>query len=850
MRLISLLLSTFTIIVIGSNHNNNDGTHVSSVNPTSGRTASFALLSGQHKELDAGFYELAQVAGTAFLDENADGVLQADETGRVAALGVRLIDSADGSVRAQTQTDEAGNYGFFHVDLGDVHVQFDVAGDWAGPAAAGLRVAARPVGVPFRRRHSCADSHGRSVSFRLEAGAKRVDVDVALFRPLTVGKGIVVFEDRDADSLMDVTSGREEPVANVSVHLFSVLSTAPLASVLTDELGQFHFDDVTPGQYWFQLDLPTGAQWSPAHVPPRADASIVDANGHTPRFVVDARRPQPPSVVGLYWPATLRACLFEDGDGDQLRAADDAGVPGARVLLLRDGVEVRRGTTDAPHGCASFDALLPGRYAVRFEPPRCERCRFGAQRWTVNDEVLPGEHVVLVSRDAAHLVQGVFKPPHVRGVVFVDKLSTGVHSEDALGVPGVHVRLLRVSSKQQVAATHTDADGRFVFSDFAFDEFFLKFERPDGFLFSSHPPALAAAAAGVESASACAPEGGATRTFSSRSSTEHVLVCGVYRAASLAVHFFVDSDADGRQLSPRAEHDVAGMQAVLRKAHDTAFVQRCVTSSGGVCTFDSLEPDDYYVVGELPAPREKFRFSRFVGSVDLLRVTVRVPVGTPGGLEAPRVVALAQSAAGALGLRSDDVVAIRNADVKAGWQCDILVPRRRGGALAAAALGSDVLAVEWIESGVEFASMRVSTFDTNTSQSGVQHLVSGEARSVGGGLFQLASVGGFVWLDLNGNGVLDRDECSSIGSGSNADDVACVTEQMAPNTVVELRRRADNGGDALVASTSTDANGRFDFVDVQPSPSYYLHFGKCETCKFSPNHGGADDESVNNNMNK
>jgi hypothetical protein len=120
--------------------------------------------------------------------------------------------------------------------------------------------------------------------------------------------------------------------------------------------------------------------------------------------------------------------------------------------------------------------------------------------------------------------------------------------------------------------------------------------------------------------------------------------------------------------------------------------------------------------------------------------------------------------------------------------------------------------------------------------------VSGEARSVGGGLFQLASVGGFVWLDLNGNGVLDRGDCTGVDDAAAAA-TACATEQMAPNTVVELRRRADAGvgGDTLVASTTTDANGRFDFVDVQPSPSYYLHFGKCGTCKFSPNHGGADD---------
>lgn len=53
---------------------------------------------------------------------------------------------------------------------------------------------------------------------------------------------------------------------------------------------------------------------------------------------------------------------------------------------------------------------------------------------------------------------------------------------------------------------------------------------------------------------------------------------------------------------------------------------------------------------------------------------------------------------------------------------------------------------------------------------------------------------------------------------------------MVGGAAVELRRKADH---ATVARTETDASGRFDFVQLKPDV-YYVHFGKCESCRFSP----------------
>jgi hypothetical protein len=76
------------------------------------------------------------------------------------------------------------------------------------------------------------------------------------------------------------------------------------------------------------------------------------------------------------------------------------------------------------------------------------------------------------------------------------------------------------------------------------------------------------------------------------------------------------------------------------------------------------------------------------------------------------------------------------------------------------------------------------------------------------------------------------DECRALSG------MSC---RVSRETDFAVRRGATTDELEIRGWRRTDSNGRFDFVDVQPSPSYYSHFGKCCSCKFSPNYGGAED---------
>jgi hypothetical protein len=80
-----------------------------------------------------------------------------------------------------------------------------------------------------------------------------------------------------------------------------------------------------------------------------------------------------------------------------------------------------------------------------------------------------------------------------------------------------------------------------------------------------------------------------------------------------------------------------------------------------------------------------------------------------------------------------------------------------------------------------------------------------------------ATVGDYVWLDEDGNGIQDGDESGILGVIVNLYDVA----------------------GSLVATTTTDANGYYAFTDLAPNAYYLLEFVAPEEYDFTQQHAGS-----------
>ncbi len=112
-----------------------------------------------------------------------------------------------------------------------------------------------------------------------------------------------------------------------------------------------------------------------------------------------------------------------------------------------------------------------------------------------------------------------------------------------------------------------------------------------------------------------------------------------------------------------------------------------------------------------------------------------------------------------------------------------------------------------------------SDADTTTGITATTTLASGENDPTwDAGLYQLASLGDFVWNDTNANGIQDAGEPG------------------IENVTVELF----NGSGVSQGTTTTDASGIYAFTNLTPG-DYYLTFTPPAGFVFSPQNAGGDD---------
>ena len=132
--------------------------------------------------------------------------------------------------------------------------------------------------------------------------------------------------------------------------------------------------------------------------------------------------------------------------------------------------------------------------------------------------------------------------------------------------------------------------------------------------------------------------------------------------------------------------------------------------------------------------------------------------------------------------------------------------------------------ISGLPEGCDFTlpNIGLDNIDSNVDASGRSECIdvaAGESNlTIDAGLIPLASIGNFVWQDLNGNGIQDANEPPISG------------------ILVELFN--DNGD--LVDLITTDANGEYCFTDLFPG-DYYLRFGGTTSLGVTSANAGNDD---------
>ena len=267
----------------------------SNASPTG--TDPVTLLSGQSDtDLDFGYFKAtAAIGDRVWEDTNANGQQDDGETG-IADATVRLytcVDGAPGTLVATTTTDASGNYAFTGLVPGQYIVAFETP--------TGYQLSTADVGADAS--DSDAGTGGLTGCYTLASGETNNTVDAGFWRPAAIGDR--VWLDANANGQQD---DGEAGVEGVEVELYTCVDGAPGvkvgASTFTDAAGNYSFTGLEPGDYLVKFITPTGFFLTNQNVGANdtADSDADATTGFTGCYKLEAGETDSTADAGIFKP--------------------------------------------------------------------------------------------------------------------------------------------------------------------------------------------------------------------------------------------------------------------------------------------------------------------------------------------------------------------------------------------------------------------------------------------------------------------------------------------------------------------------------------------------------------------
>jgi hypothetical protein len=304
----------------------------------SANQAGVTLVAGQERtDVDFGYKNTGSIGDRVWLDTNANGAQDAGEAG-INGVIVELLDGGNNVVATATTSGD-GNYTFGNLAPGSYTVRI---------VASSL-----PPGVAESYDLDGIASADQA-TFTLAAGANRTDVDFGYRNTGSVGDR--VWLDTNADGNQDAG---EPGINGVTVQLLNAANTV-VATTTTSGDGIYTFNNLAAGSYTVKIvasSLPPGV------------AETYDLDGvaslNQATFTLNAGANRTDVDFGYRATGSIGDRIWNDGNGNGVQDAGEAGINGVSVQLLDAANQVIATTTTSGNGNYTFNNLTGGTYTVR-----------------------------------------------------------------------------------------------------------------------------------------------------------------------------------------------------------------------------------------------------------------------------------------------------------------------------------------------------------------------------------------------------------------------------------------------------------------------------------------------------
>jgi len=439
--------------------------------------------------------------------------------------------------------------------------------------------------------------------------------------------GNYVWLDGDRDGLQDAG---EAGVDNVVVELYRVdgngnrvfvssTTTGDDYSTAAVEQGYYQFTGLAAGSYQLKFITPAYAftgQDANANGSDAADSDVDAATGFSQVVALAAAESNQTIDAGLVTPAPepakISGYVYEDAGNDGSRAGD---APIAGVLLTLSGTDdlgqaVTATATTNAQGYYEFTGLRPGVYTVSETQPAAYLDGKDTVGTTGGDASVNDVLSAINLAAGQHSQEnnfGELLPASLGDYVWLDNDNDGVQNDGATGLNGVTVKLLDAAGNalRTVVTANNPANGQagwYLFEGLVPGEYKVEFVKPAGYIFAKQDVGADGADSDVNAAT------GQTVTTTLESGENDLSWdAGLVKLASLGDRVWVDADGDGQQ--DAGEAGVNGLTVQLVTAGtdgvfgtgDDVVEQTTTTAGDGNYLFEGLAPGAYQVQFDKPA---------------------------------------------------------------------------------------------------------------------------------------------------------------------------------------------------------------------------------------------------------
>lgn len=540
------------------------------------------LEAGGEAAFGVGAYETATLSGHVWLDENADGLWQAEEA-PVAGMRITAEGTKNGLVY-EVLTDADGFFEIRQIRNGTYRIDYYV-----------------PDGYVFTVKASGPKAQ-RSL---LTTEAERIGNDQIVFE-----KGDVVDEQNIGLMTESVIDGYcfldanyngyfdegEQVLPGVEVELFRQSNNKRLKTTVSDENGYFRFGHVRGDTFKLKALLPSGYTYS-INVP-----GDEQANQFAPR---DGRREQSVTgidvvnggsrrvLLGAISYGSVTGVVYQDDNFTGDWETGEKISSGLVITLVNEQGQTVASVKTNKSGSYTFKDLVPGNYRLKMNAQagyvftkegegNIMRNLGGGAGETDLFEVALGQN--LTACDV-----GMIVPAKVTGVAFADVNDNGLYDKGETGLKGTVVTLMQEYG--EVESMTVGQDGTFIFDSVMPGRYYLRYELPENGVFS---PRVAGGNAVVGEGSR-----GAGDWFSvTNGDVWTAPVCGGLDLGVISGVVFGDSDGSGAK--ENAEQALAGMTLILTPSRSDLKEMTVVTAADGAFLFDDLRPDTYTLTAICP----------------------------------------------------------------------------------------------------------------------------------------------------------------------------------------------------------------------------------------------------------